>query len=167
MLNLEWILAKGNLGRTLLANGALMLAIATGERCTGSHLSLGLLYLFPIMLAATFLPSWAVVLQGIGCALLSLHFTNLDPTRAYIQFAVEAVALISCGLVVAGALKRAQSSEVQQRMSALVEAGPAAMLIVNERGTIEMANSAAVELLAPRRGSLIGQPVACFLPPLH
>ena len=119
------------------------------------------------MFAAMILPRWAVVLQGIGCALLSLRFTGLDLPRAHIQFAVETVTLISCGLVVARALQRARSSEVRQWMSALVEAGPAAMLIVNERVTIETANSAAVELLAPRSGPLIGQPVAGFLPSLH
>lgn len=48
-----------------------------------------------------------------------------------------------------------------------MEAPPAAMATVNERGTIETANSAAVELLAPRSGPLIGKPVAGFLPPLH
>ena len=41
------------------------------------------------------------------------------------------------------------------------------MVIVNGRRTIEAANSAAVELLAPRSGFLIGQPVAGFLPPLR
>jgi PAS domain-containing protein len=167
MLNLEWIRAKRNLGRALLANGALVLSIATGEWCTSSHFSLGLLYVFPSMLAAVFLPRWAVVLQGIGCALLSLHFTNLDPPHGYIQFAVEAVVLIGCGLVVAGALHREPSSDVQQRMSALAETGPLAIMIVNDCGTIEAANSAAVELLAPRSGLLIGQPVAGFFPPLH
>jgi len=167
MLNLECLRAKGNLGSALLANGALILAIATGEWYTSGHFSLGLLYLFPIMLAAVFLPWWAVVLQGIGCTLLNLQSTNLDPPHAYIQFAVEAVALISCGLVVAGALHRAQSSEAQQRMAALADTGPLAMVIVNDRGTIEAANAAAVELLAPRSGFLIGQPVAGFLPPLH
>ena len=62
------------------------------------------------MLAAVFLPRWAIVLQRIGCAVLSLRFTNLDPPHAYIQFAVEAVMLIGCGLVVAGALHRQPSS---------------------------------------------------------
>jgi DNA-binding CsgD family transcriptional regulator len=38
---------------------------------------------------------------------------------------------------------------------------------VDERGLIELANRAAVELMAPRNGRLIGDPIAAFLPELH
>ena len=38
---------------------------------------------------------------------------------------------------------------------------------VNEGGLIELANHAATELLAPRDGHLIGEPIAAFLPELH
>jgi DNA-binding CsgD family transcriptional regulator len=38
---------------------------------------------------------------------------------------------------------------------------------VSERGLIELANRAAVELMAPRVGCLIGAPIAAFLPELH
>ena len=43
MLKLEWIRAKRNLGRALLANGALVLSIATGDWC---HFTPGPLYVF-------------------------------------------------------------------------------------------------------------------------
>ena len=35
------------------------------------YVSLGFLYLFPIMLAAGFLPRWSIALLGVGCAILS------------------------------------------------------------------------------------------------
>jgi DNA-binding CsgD family transcriptional regulator len=38
---------------------------------------------------------------------------------------------------------------------------------VDERGFIELANRAAVELMVPRGGELIGDPIAAFLPELH
>jgi DNA-binding CsgD family transcriptional regulator len=38
---------------------------------------------------------------------------------------------------------------------------------VDERGFIELANRAAVELLAPRDGNLLGDPISAFLPELH
>src|SRR5262249_6417611 len=50
---------------------------------------------------------------------------------------------------------------------ALVETSPAAIVTVDERGFIELANKAASELLAPRDGTLIGHPIAAFLPELH
>jgi PAS domain-containing protein len=49
----------------------------------------------------------------------------------------------------------------------LVETSPAAIVTVDERGFIELANRAAVELLAPRDGNLVGDPIAAFLPELH
>jgi PAS domain S-box-containing protein len=55
----------------------------------------------------------------------------------------------------------------QERLKALVETSPAAIVTVDEHGFIELANRAAVELLAPRDGHLIGNPIAAFLPELH
>jgi hypothetical protein len=53
----------------------------------------GFLYLFPIMLAAGFLPRWAIALMGIACALLSERLSNLDPADAPIRTSFEALAL--------------------------------------------------------------------------
>ena len=55
----------------------------------------------------------------------------------------------------------------QARLKVLVETSPAAIVTVDERGFIELANQAAVELMAPRDGKLIGSPVSAFLPELH
>jgi PAS domain S-box-containing protein len=55
----------------------------------------------------------------------------------------------------------------QERLRVLVETSPAAIVTVDERGFIELANHAAAELMAPRDGRLIGQPIAAFLPELH
>jgi PAS domain-containing protein len=45
---------------------------------------------------------------------------------------------------------RRLSQEALERMRVLAESSPAAILTVNERGFIELANHAAAELLAPR-----------------
>jgi PAS domain S-box-containing protein len=55
----------------------------------------------------------------------------------------------------------------QERLKALVETSPAAIVTVDDQGFIELANLASVELLAPRDGNLIGNPVSAFLPELH
>jgi PAS domain S-box-containing protein len=49
----------------------------------------------------------------------------------------------------------------------LVETSPAAIVTVDERGFIELANRAAAELIVPRDGHLVGSPIAAFLPELH
>jgi DNA-binding CsgD family transcriptional regulator len=38
---------------------------------------------------------------------------------------------------------------------------------VDERGFIDLANQAALELMSPRDGTLIGNPISAFLPDLH
>jgi len=55
----------------------------------------------------------------------------------------------------------------QNAMRGLNITCPAAIVTVDEHGFIELANVAAVELMAPRDKHLIGQPIAAFLPELH
>jgi PAS domain S-box-containing protein len=151
-----------------LACGVLVVAIAAIDWWTKPYFSLGFLYLFPIMLAAGFLPRWAIVLLGIACAVLSERFSNLDPADAHIRQGFEALALCGCGLLISEVLRnRRLSQEAQERTRILVETSPAAILTVGEGGLIELANHAAAELLAPRDGHLIGEPIAGFLPELH
>jgi PAS domain S-box-containing protein len=153
---------------TLGLSGAILGAIAAVDWWTKPYFSLGFLYLFPIMMAAGFLPRWLTVLLGVGCALLTERFSNLDPADFQIRLGFEALALCGCGVLTAEVLRNRRSTvEAQARIRALVETSPAAIVTVDERGFIELANGAATDLLAPRTGDLIGQPIAAFLPELH
>jgi two-component system, LuxR family, sensor kinase FixL len=168
MHDLEWIGERGNRTRVLLASAVIVIAIAAVDWWTKPYFSLGFLYLFPIMLAAGFLPRWATIALGLVCALLSEKFSNLDPNDAHIRLGFEALALCGCGLLTAEVLRnRRLSLEAQQRIRILVETSPAAIVTVDQRGFIELANRAAAELMAPHNGDLIGQPIAAFLPELH
>jgi len=168
MLNLEWIWEPRNRPPILLASLGIVLVIAAVDWWTKPYVSLGFLYLFPIMLAAGFLPRWALVLMGIACALLSERFSNLDPADAPLRTSFEALALVGSGLFIAEVLRnRRLRLASQERLRALVETSPAAIVTVDDRGFIELANQAAAELLLPRDGNLLGQPIAAFLPELH
>src|SRR5208282_4536492 len=168
MPHLEIIWDRRNRTGVLLASSVLVVAIAAVDWWTKPYFSLGFLYLFPIMLAAGFLPRWAITLLGLACALLSERFSNLDPSDANIRLGFEALALCGCGLLTSEVLRNKRLSfEAQERMRVLVETSPAAIVTVNERGFIELANQAANELMAPHDGQLIGQPIAAFLPELH
>lgn len=152
----------------LSASGAAVLAIAALDWWTKPYFSLGFLYLFPIMLAAAFLPRWAIVVLGMGCALLSERFSNLDPSDSTIRLIFETLALCGCGLFTSELLRnRRLSLSAQERLRVLVETSPAAIVTIDERGFIELANRAATDLMAPRDGHLIGYPIAAFLPELH
>jgi PAS domain S-box-containing protein len=152
----------------LLVSGSAVLAIAAVDWWTKPYFSLGFLYLFPIMLAAAFLPRWAIVVLAVGCALLSERYSNLDPSDSTIRLTFEALALCGCGLFSSELLRnRRLSLASQERIRVLVETSPAAIVTIDERGFIELANQAAVDLMVPRDSSLIGYPIAAFLPELH
>jgi PAS domain S-box-containing protein len=152
----------------LLVSSVILLGIAAVDWWTKPYFSLGFLYLFPIMLAAGFLPRWGIVALGLLCAVLSERFSNLDPSDAYIRLGFETLALCGCGLLTFEVLRnRRLSLQAQERIRVLVETSPAAIVTVNAQGFIELANRAAAELMAPRNGNLIGHPIAAFLPELH
>jgi two-component system sensor kinase FixL len=168
MLRLERLWEQQNRTPVLLISGAMILGIALLDWRTKPYVSLGFFYLFPIMLTAGFLPRWVVVLLGGVCAVLSEVFSSLDPADSIIRSGFEALALAGCGLFVAELLRnRRLMLEAEERLRILVETSPAAIVTVDERGFIERANRAAVELIVPRDGALVGSPIAAFLPELH
>jgi len=163
---LERVWEDRNRTPVLLASSATILIIAVADWWTKPFVAFGVLYLFPIMLAAGFLPRWVIALLGAGCAVLSEVFSSLD--RSTVRLAFETLALAGCGLFVAELVRnRRLTFEGQERLKALVETSPAAIVTVDERGFIELANHAAVELMVPRDGKLIGNPISAFLPELH
>lgn len=163
---LEWMWDERNRVPVLLVSGAMILAIALVDWWTEPYVSLGFLYLFPIMLAAAFLPRWTIAMIGLGCAVLSEIFSSLD--RSTVRLVFETLALAGCGLFVAELMRnRRLSLEAQERLRILVETSPAAIVTIDDHGFIELANRAAAELMAPRDGVLIGHPIAAFLPELH
>jgi DNA-binding CsgD family transcriptional regulator len=166
MLVLERLWHERNRTSVLTISLTIILLNATVDWWTKPYVSLGFLYLFPIMFAAAFLPRWLIVLLGVVCAVLAEVFSSLAPS--FVRLTFEALALAGCGLFVSELVRnRRLSLESQARLKALVETSPAAIVTVDEHGFIELANVAALELMAPRDGHLIGSPVAAFLPELH
>ncbi len=166
MLSMDRLWNEGNRTAVLVVSGIIILIIAAVDWWTKPYFSLGFLYLFPIMLAAAFLPRWVVAVVGIGCAVLAEEFSEL--TLSFVRLSFETLALVGCGLFVGELIRnRRLSVESQARLKALVETSPAAIVTVDEKGFIELANRAAEELMVPRDGHLVGQPIAAFLPELH
>lgn len=165
-LSIERLWSDRNRIPVLTISGVVVSIIALIDWLTKPYVSLGFLYLFPIMFAAAYLPRWLVALLGVVCAVLAEEFSSLTPSVVRLGF--ESLALVGCGLFVGElARNRRLSIESQTRLKALVETSPAAIVTVDSHGFIELANLAARELLAPREGDLIGTPIAAFLPELH
>ena len=166
MLQLERVWEEPNRTSVLLVSAAIIVIVALVDWWTKPYVSLGFLYLFPIMLASAFLPRWAIAVLAVGCAVLAEVFSSLEPSLVRLAFVT--LALAGCGLFIAELLRnRRLTLGTQARLKALVETSPAAIVTVDERGFIELANQAAGDLMMPRDGSLVGSPIAAFLPELH
>jgi two-component system, LuxR family, sensor kinase FixL len=167
MVHLERVWDEQNRVRVLSASAIIVIIIGLADWWSKPYVSLGFLYLFPIMLAAGFLPRWAIVALGITSALLSEAFSSL-PDTSFVRLGFETLALAGCGLFVAELVRnRRMGLEAQARLHGLVETSPAAIVTVDERGFVELSNRAANELMNPRDGNLAGNPIAAFLPELH
>lgn len=152
----------------LVLSGAVICVTALVDWWTKPYFSLGFLYLFPVMLMAGFLPRSLVALTGAACATLSEVFSSLPPEGASIRLTFETLAIAGCGLFVGELVRnRRLTLEAQEKLRILVETSPAAIVTIDDRGFIELANDAAAQLIAPREGRLEGHPIAAFLPDLH
>lgn len=166
MLPIERIWEDRNRTPVILVSAGILITVALVDWWTKPYVSLGFLYLFPIILVAAFLPRWAMVVLAATCAVLAEVFSSLEPSIVRLGF--QMLALGGCGLFVAElARNRKLTLTGEARLKALVETSPAAIVTVDERGFIELANQAAGELMRPRDGTLIGVPIAAFLPELH
>jgi PAS domain S-box-containing protein len=167
MRTFEWLWDERRRGLPLAIGLAFTLLVAAIDWWTKPYVAFGFLYLFPVILAAAFLPRWVAASFAITCALLAEAFGYLPPS--FVRLTFEILALAGSGLVFGEVIRRTRSHrlESQAKFEALVETSPAAIVIVDQLGFIESANRAAVELMAPRAGRLIGNPIAAFLPELH
>src|SRR6202035_2396783 len=126
MLALERLWDERNRRPVLAISAVIVLIIAIVDWWTKPFVSLGFLYLFPIMLAAGFLPRWAIALLGLICAILAEVFSAL--AKSSTRLALETLALAGCGLFVSELVRnRRMSVEPQERLRALVETSPAAI----------------------------------------
>lgn len=150
---------KNNRTSVVLVSAVLILVLALVDWLTKPYFSIGFLYLFPIMLAAGFLPRWVIVPLSVGCAVLSEVFSSLDPAGQSIRLIFEALAIAGCGMFVGELVRnRRLTSEANERLRILVETSPAAILTIDEKGFIEVANRAAAELIAPATACWWGIP---------
>lgn len=184
-LRLDWLMERGaNLSRpSILLLSALLLAIAAAADWLVGHISLGVLYILPVMLAA-------LVLEPLELAALALFSAFLRSLFDYpgsgieiaLRFAFASVSYFTCGLFVAalvsnrklvkehlGKIQREQvlRKDAEDQLRLLVASSPAAILTLNEHGTVLAANKAAASLFAiPDGQSMQGRGIAKYLPVL-
>jgi len=182
MKRLLSIFVPENRTRLLVIAGLLVAAIATIDWMTKPYLSLGFLYLFPIIIVGGFLSRGRIIVVALVCAVLQEAFSNLPENEAIFRLLLSSAGFSGTGLFISELLRNRRitlehveelENEVQRRRDAedqlqvLVESSPAAIVTIDMKGTISLANQAAQQLFAPGASALQGQTISAYLPSLQ
>jgi PAS domain S-box-containing protein len=182
MNSLLSIFAPANRITLLTVAGFMVAAIAVADWLTKPYISLGFLYLFPIIIVGAFLSRTQTIGVALVCAVLQEAFSNLPESEAIFRLLLSSAGFSGTGLFISELLRNRRivlqhveelESEVKLRRDAedqlqiLVESSPAAIVTIETSGRILLANQAAQQLLAPGASSLKGHTISSYLPSLQ
>jgi PAS domain S-box-containing protein len=159
---------------------ALALAIAWLDWLIVTSLSIGFLYIVPILLVASQLRGWQLLAIAVGCALLRENFSptrwgpwaGLRITIGFASFALAGFFVSELNRKRLEVLRHAKSLEGQIRLRQaaehevriLVETSPLAIVILDHTGQVVLANRSAQQLLGSEDEPLEGTDVRPLLP---
>jgi two-component system sensor kinase FixL len=161
----------------------LVILIAVADWSVGNQMSLGVLYVLPMMLGSVVLSPVEIVLLSILCSSLRSWFDLPSPyIEMLLRFVFALIAYSACGLVVAALIRNRQATiehlnkmnreqalrrEAEEQLKILAEGSPAAILTIGGNGTVIAANHAANQMFAlPKGESLKGRAINGYLPVL-
>lgn len=175
---LSTIYAAENRTRLLLVSALLGTMIAAIDWWTEPYISLGFLYLFPIMIVGGFLSRKSLVVIALICAVLD--FSNLPKNETPVHVVFSFAGFVGTGLFISELVRNRRimarkhqgdlmklRREAEEQLQTLVESSPAAIVTIDLNGKILLANEAAQQLLAPGCPPLPGQDISEYLPALH
>lgn len=161
----------------------LVCMIAVADWAVGNRMSLGVLYVLPMMLAALALTPVQLLLLAIVCSSLRSWFDLPSPNiEMLLRFIFALISYSACGLVVAALIRNRRVAmehlekigreqtlrkEAEEQLRTLAESSPAAILTVDGDGVVIAANNSASEMFALAGSeSLKGRSISRYLPVL-
>jgi len=182
MKDLSFIYAPENRIRMLAVAGILIVGIAAIDWWATHYISLGFLYLFPIIIVGGYLSRTQIVAVALVCAVLQEAFGNLPESEAVIRLLFSSAGFVGTGLFVSEVIrnrriviKHAEELEdqvklredAQQQLRSLIESSPAAIVTIDSDGKVLLANEAAHQLFSHGSLPLSGQAIRSYLPALE
>jgi len=140
------IYAPANRWKLLSIAGFLIAAVAVADWLTKPYISLGFLYLFPIMIVGGYLSRKQTVAVALACAILQEAFSNLPRNEAIIRLVFSSAGFVGTGLFISElirnrriVLKHVEELESQvilrhdaeEQLRVLVESSPAAIVTID------------------------------------
>jgi PAS domain S-box-containing protein len=158
----------------------LIVTIAFADLRFTPAVSLGFLYLLPMLITALFVSRLELLSLAITCTLLREAFGPFEwGWGVLVRSVLGLLAFFGSGLFVEELARRRQSAlehlfeveeqvklrqDAEDQLRVLIETSPAAILTVDAEGKIQLANQAAHQLLASDQQPLGGEPVGSYLP---
>jgi PAS domain S-box-containing protein len=181
MNDLLSIYATRHRAKLLAIAGALVVAIATIDFATKPYVSIGFLYLFPIMIVGGLLPRSQTILVALACAVLQEAFSNLPGNEAFVRLLLSSAGFTGTGLFISELIRNRhivqkyvseleeqekRRRDAEEELQFLVDTSPAAIVTIDANGAVVLANEAAHRLLGSDE-PLRGQPIGSYLPSLQ
>jgi two-component system sensor kinase FixL len=167
--------------KVLLFTAGLVALVAVVDWSVGNTVSLGVLYILPMMLGALVLRPGDTAVLAVLCAFLRFCFdVPSSHTEAWLRFLFASLSYFASGLFVTALVRnremmvanlarvereQALRREAEEQIRVLVESSPAAILTLDHRGVVLAANQAAGDLFAIPQGQTVqGRVIASYLP---
>jgi two-component system sensor kinase FixL len=177
------IALKAGRAKVLIVSAILIALSAFADWYVGVNVSLGILYVLPMILAAIVLKPLEMAGLAIFCSLLRSLFDNpASHVEAVFRFLLASSTYVLSGLFVAALLRNRElviqnlakiqreqdlRHEAEEQLRLLVESSPAAILTLDGAGVVLAANNAANALFGVEPGgTLKGRSVGEYLPVL-
>jgi PAS domain S-box-containing protein len=182
MVSIERLWNERNRNKVLAISGVIILVIAIVDWRTKPYVSLGFLYLFPIMILGGFLSRIQLLGVALVCAFLQEAFSNLPENEAVIRLLFSSAGFVGTGLFISELIRNRRIAlshveelegqiklreDAEEELLSLVESSPAAIVTIDSTGKVLLANEAAQYLLAPEGEALQGQEIDSYLPTLQ
>ncbi len=158
--------------KTLGAVGLLAAAIAIADWSVGLDVSLGILYIIPMLLAALVLKPRGILVLAVICALLRKLFENPhSETEVLLRFLFALTAYLSAGLTVVAVMRNREEQALriraEEQLRTLVESSPAGIATLDGGGVVLAANNALNEVFGlPPDDGIKGKNIDRYLPVL-
>jgi len=167
--------------RKILAGSVLGLALlALLEWRIQFDVSLGILYTFPVAVAAVVLTRTQVVMLALACAFLRGQFTAyVSNLETFARFLMASIAYAGAGLLVVEVsnnrrrlvehfarlnLEQRLRRKAEEQLRILVESSPAAILTLDSDANVAAANRAAHEMFGVPTGTMTGMSIEPYFP---
>src|SRR5215467_12213106 len=175
------LIAPKDKTRSVAIAGLLVAVIAVADWATKPYISLGFLYLFPIMVVGGSLSRTQIFGLSIFCAALHEAFSAF-PEQDLVRTGMVTAAFTGTGLFVSELIRNRHlviahlrelerqirfRRDAEDQLEMLIETSPAAIITMDSNGTIIRGNEAARQLFAPSDVSLAGHSVGSYVPDLY